>query len=111
MQAVIQEELSVIIPSRVKDPRVTDLTITQVEMSPDGSHATVYFTLFNGLDPDTDPMKIKTCIEGLASAKGFLRRHIATVLNTKYVPDLLFRQDKGFFNTQRVHELLKEIQQ
>jgi ribosome-binding factor A len=52
---------------------------------------------------------MKDCIDGLTSAAGFLRRHLASVLNTRNVPTLVFREDKGLENANRVYELLKEI--
>ena len=42
LQAVIQEELSVVVPREVKDPRVPSVTFTQVEVTQDGSQATVF---------------------------------------------------------------------
>jgi ribosome-binding factor A len=107
IQSVIQDELSVVIPAEVKDPRVSDILITGVEMSPDGSHAIVNFT-FDEEGPD-DKQKAKTCLEGLISAKGFLRAHMASILNTKYVPDLVFKFDKGYWNAQKVEQILKKI--
>ena len=107
IQSVIQEELSVVIPAEIKDPRVMDFTITNVEMSPDGSHAIISITFDE--EADGDKQKIKTCLEGLISAKGFLRAHLAGILNTKYVPDLVFRYDKGYLNSQKVEQLLKKI--
>ncbi|HET9664177.1 MAG TPA: 30S ribosome-binding factor RbfA, partial [Burkholderiales bacterium] len=41
----IQRELSDIIRLDLKDPRVGMITITEVEVSQDHAHATVYFTL------------------------------------------------------------------
>lgn len=120
LQAVILEELSTVVPREIKDPRVSAVTFTSVEVSPDGSHATVYVSLFGSLARSTDAelspaeaeaerKKVADCIEGLNSASGFLRRHLARVLTVRHVPSLTFKQDRGFENTVKVHELLKKI--
>ncbi|MGK5088704.1 30S ribosome-binding factor RbfA [Bdellovibrionota bacterium FG-2] len=117
LQAVIQEELSLVVPRMVKDPRIPSVTFTSVEVTKDGSHATVFVSLLGGLmrAPDASekdpkaPDLMKECLEGLKSASGFLRRHLGKVLNVRHIPNLVFREDKGFENALRVNELLKQI--
>jgi ribosome-binding factor A len=117
LQAVILEELSMVVPREVKDPRVPSVTFTSVEVTPDGSQATVYVSMLGASQVNTDDpvaakaaaQKMKDCIEGLQSASGFLRRHIAKVLTVRHIPTLIFKEDRGFENTIRVHELLKKI--
>ena len=110
LSAVIQEELSIAIRG-LKDPRVPLLTITRVEVTDDGAQATIYLTLFGKLEGSLDrtSQAMKDCLEGLASASGFLRRGIAKVLTVKHIPTLLFKEDRGLANATRVHELLNEI--
>jgi ribosome-binding factor A len=117
LQAVILEELAMVVPREVKDPRVPSLTFTSVEVTPDGSQATVYVSMLGASQVNTDDpvaakaaaQKMKECIEGLQSASGFLRRHIAKVLTVRHIPTLIFKEDRGFENTIRVHDLLKKI--
>jgi ribosome-binding factor A len=119
LAAVIQEELSVVIPQEVKDPRVPSITITSVSVTQDGSQATVFVTILGGtqVGPDGAPAiseeaarrRMKECIEGLISASGYLRRHLARVLSVRHIPLLIFKEDRGLENTLRVHELLKKI--
>jgi len=52
---------------------------------------------------------MRDCLEGLQSAAGFLRRHLATVLTVRHIPNLIFKEDRGFENANRVNELLKKI--
>lgn len=121
LQAVIQQELSLVVRD-IKDPRVKPLTFTGVEVSPDAGMATVFVTLLGGmvLDPETSDderekaeqvhkRQMRECLDGLTSAKGFLRRHLAGILQLRTVPELTFREDKGLDNASRVHELLKQI--
>lgn len=117
LQAVILEELSMVVPREVKDPRVPSLTFTSVEVTPDGGQATVFVSMLGASQVNTDDpvavkaaaQKMKDCLDGLQSASGFLRRHIAKVLTVRNIPTLIFKEDRGFENTIRVHDLLKKI--
>ena len=122
LEAVILDELSKVVPRELKDPRISSITFTSCQVTPDGSQATVLVTLLgahalqageNG-DENTkmreeNEKKLKDCIKGLSSASGFLRRHLASVLTVRHIPTIVFKADTGFENTYRVHELLKKI--
>lgn len=83
----IQRELSGLIRSELKDPRISPmLTIASVEVSRDLSVAKVYFSLF-------DPDERKETQDALAHASGFLRRQLAKQMNTRSVPQLRFHYD------------------
>lgn len=112
LESVIQQELSVVVSRELKDPRVPAVTFTSVELTEDGSQATVFVTLLGGFikeDNEDSKNKIKDCIKGLTSASGFLRKHLARVLTVKHIPNLIFKEDKGLENVIRVQELLKKI--
>ncbi len=116
LQSVIQTEVTLLLSRDLKDPRVPSLTITTVELTENGSQATIFIILSNqGMSADENPTlhkkQIQECLAGLTSASGFLRRHLARILNTRYVPALMFREDRGFENTLRVQTLLQEIAQ
>jgi ribosome-binding factor A len=115
LQSAILEELSTVLPREVKDPRVPPITITRVELSPDAGMARVYFMLMGSM-PTEDPeetkerdRRVRECVQGLVSASGFLKRHLARVLRIRQTPDLTFQEDRGLENTLRVHQLLSKI--
>lgn len=111
LASVIQKELSIAVRS-IKDPRVPNVTFTQVEVADDGSQATVYVMVLGGsgsLGDHADREAIKDCLEGLRSAAGYLRRHLAKILTIRHIPNLFFKEDRGLANVTRVHELLREI--
>ncbi len=119
LQAVIQEELSQVVPKEVKDPRVPPVTFTAVEVTQDGSQATIFVAILGGAQGGHDgapplsekgaKLRMQDCIDGLTSASGFLRRHLARCLTVRHIPSLVFREDRGFENAIRVQELLKKI--
>lgn len=113
LQSVILEELSTLVQREIKDPRVQGLIFTQVEVTPDGGQATIRVALFGNPDPESPEAtkKLQEAIRGLESASGFIRRHLAQALTIRQVPALSFKEDRGFSNSLRVHELLKQIHQ
>ena len=119
LQSVIQEELSHVVPKEIKDPRIPPVTFTAVEVSQDGSQATVFVAILGGAQGGHDgapplsekgaKLRMQDCISGLGSASGYLRRHLAKILSVKHIPTLIFREDHGFENAIRVQQLLSEI--
>ena len=83
----IQRELSGLIRTELKDPRVSPmLTVASVEVSRDLSVAKVYYALF-------DPEERAETQGALERASGFLRRQLARQMNTRSVPQLRFYYD------------------
>ena len=121
LASVIQQELSTVVPREVKDPRIPSVTFTAVEMAPDGSQATIFVTILGGaraehegdgippLSEQGGRLRMQDCLDGLTSATGFLRKHLARVLTVRHVPKLIFKEDKGLENAARVYDLLKKI--
>lgn len=115
LEAVMLEELAKVVPREIKDPRVQSVTFTSCQVTPDGSQATVLVTLLGGLaNPEAgrtpqEEAALKDTLKGLNSASGYLRRHMAGVLSIRHIPTIAFKEDKGFENTFRVNELLKQL--
>lgn len=83
---MIRRDLSSLIRHRVKDPRVGMVTILDVEVSRDLSHAKVYFdTLDEANSSDVE--------DGLNKAAGFLRRELGHELKLRSTPSLAFIYD------------------
>jgi ribosome-binding factor A len=99
----IQRELADLIRLELKDPRVPPLvTITDVEVSPDHSHAKVFFTLMG------DAQKIADTTEGLRRAAGFLRTQLAQRMNLRTVPQLDFKYDASIERGAKLTRLIDE---
>ncbi len=100
----IQRELSEIIRLELKDPRVGVglLTLTDVELSSDNTHATVFFTLL-GNDEG-----IATMGEALTHAAGFLRRELAHRMKLRVVPQLHFSYDESVARGVRLSKLIDD---
>ena len=99
----IQRELAEVIRTELRDPRVgTMVTLTGIEMSRDGSHAKVFFTVLGAESAARD------ATEGLQSAAGFLRSEIAHRLSTRSVPELHFHFDESVERGVRLSRLIDD---
>ena len=99
----VAQELAVAL-REVRDPRVVDnfISITRAEVAPDLKVAVVYFSCI-GDD--------KAGAEGLRRVTGMLRHHLATTLNLRITPDLIFRKDGSIEHGAHIAKLLEEIHQ
>jgi len=80
--------LSEAILFEVKDPRVQGITLIRVDVAADLRFAKVYYEA-----------KKEEAIQGLESAKGFLRSVVARELRIKFVPELEFvRVEDGWIS-------------
>ena len=96
---LIQRELSDLLVREVRDPRVGMVTLTSVDVSPDMSHAQVFFTL---LDKD----HLDEVEQGLARAAGFLRSQLAKRVTLYSIPELRFQYDESIERADRLSRLI-----
>lgn len=83
----IHEIVASLVTTRLKDPRLDMVTITDVRVSGDLQHATVFYTVYGGAK------KLAEAGRGLASAKGFLRSQVGQQLGLRLTPSLEFVAD------------------
>ena len=84
----IQREVSELLARELRDPRVGMLTITGVDVSPDLSHAKVFFTLLQ-------KERLEDTLHGLKRSAGFLRSQLARRLKLYTTPELRFVYDES----------------
>jgi ribosome-binding factor A len=94
--------LADLVRREVKDPRIGAVTLTAVEVSPDLSHATVYFLPF-GIGKDPAPVA-----EGLGKAAGYLRTMVGKQLTLRHTPQLHFKLDTTLEKGMALNALIKE---
>src|SRR5687768_4595289 len=100
--AEIQRLLNELLLSDVKDPRLVDARVTEVEVTGDLSLATVHFNTL-GLDDDPAPVK-----EGFEQARGFFRSRVARALQLRRVPELRFRHDTSARRAVELSQLIDD---
>ncbi|HWM44977.1 MAG TPA: 30S ribosome-binding factor RbfA [Burkholderiales bacterium] len=96
---LIQREVSDLIRLELRDPRVGMITITSVDVSPDLSHARLFFTL---LEKD----KLEDTLHGLKRSAGFLRSQLARRLKMYTTPELRFEYDESVERGDRLSRLI-----
>jgi ribosome-binding factor A len=99
----IREVVSMAILTEVRDPRVRDVTVTFVEVSPDMRQAKVHVSVMG------DDAKQKKCLLGLEHSAGFLQAKIATQIDTRYTPKLRFELDMGVKKSLAIAQLLHDV--
>jgi len=104
LSEVIVRELSELIRTRMKDPRVGFASITGVELSHDLRHAKVFVSVLGSQDEQRETM------QALGRGNGFLRRELAQRMNIRHVPDLSFRLDESIARGARVLNLFNQVQ-
>jgi ribosome-binding factor A len=98
----LREEISLVVRDEVRDPRVSLVTITAVQCSPELDHAKVYFTALG------DDKEREEILKGLNSAAAFLRRELSKRLHMRRVPELHFQIDRVLEEASRIERLLRE---
>lgn len=105
MAGQIKREISIILQSNLKDPRIAFLTVTGTELTNDLSIATIYVSIY-GTDEE-----VKDSLETLNRAKGHIRTEIGKRISFRSVPELIFKQDTSIDYAYRIEELLNEIKE
>ncbi|MBO4799158.1 MAG: 30S ribosome-binding factor RbfA [Lachnospiraceae bacterium] len=86
----VQKELSSIIQTEIKDPRIPVMTsVVKVEVAPDLKTCKAYISVLG------DDEAKKAAIEGLKSAEGFIKNRIAKAINLRNTPEIRFILDES----------------
>jgi ribosome-binding factor A len=99
---IIKAEIAMLLIRKIKDPRVTQVTITRVQVSDDLRHARVFYSMLGDESPEN-------AAKGLESTKGFIRSSLARVLEMKYVPALQFKHDLAGKRQDEMEQIFREI--
>jgi ribosome-binding factor A len=100
IESEIQRLLATLIAREVKDPRVGNVTITQVSVAPDMGSARVFFTPFASRNP---PEQVGAA---LTHAAGFLRGELGRRLGLRHAPRLQFVFDESVESAARLTGLI-----
>ena len=100
----VQRELSEIIRSGIKDPRIHPMTsVVAVDVTPDLKYCKVYISVLG------DENAQKSTMEGLKSAEGFVRRELARRVNLRNTPELKFILDQSIEYGVNMSHLIDEV--
>lgn len=104
VEGEILREATKILQKNIRDPRLSEVTITAVECTNDLSYATIYYSL---LSEDTE--KEEEVAEGFEKAKGMIRHLLGQVLTVYKVPELIFKRDNSVKYGSKIDRLIAEV--
>jgi ribosome-binding factor A len=96
----IQRELAQSIRLELKDPRVSKVTITGVEVTNDYAHAKVFYTALDGASQNLQ--------QGLERSAGFLRSQLAHAMKLRLTPQLHFVYDTSVERGVHLSQLIDQ---
>ena len=99
---LLREILASIMLERVADPRLQELTITEVEMSPDLKLAKVYYAVRQGTNPEELMM-------ALDKAMGFIKQEVAREHILRTMPEFHFLPDETLDKAERLETLIESL--
>jgi ribosome-binding factor A len=89
--------------TEVRDPRVQNVTVVGVEVTPDMREAKVIVSVMGS------EAQQRTVLKGLQNSVGFLQSKIADRIETRYIPRLSFVIDDGVKKSVAVQQILEQI--
>ena len=102
----VLKELSNIIRSEIKDPRIKPMTsVVSVEVAPDLKTCKAYISVLG------DEQSQKDTITGLKSAEGYIRRELARTVNLRNTPEIKFILDQSIEYGINMSKLIDEVTQ
>ncbi|MFN6301802.1 MAG: 30S ribosome-binding factor RbfA [Planctomycetota bacterium] len=99
----IRGVVSMAILTELRDPRVQNVTVVGVEVTPDMREAKVIVSVMGS------EAQQRTVLKGLQNSVGFLQSKIADRIETRYIPRLSFVIDDGVKKSVAVQQILEQI--
>ena len=98
----VKQEVSTTILFELRDPRIRNVTVLDVQVSPDIRSAKVYVSVMG------EPREQALTMHGLESARGFLQSKVADRIQTRYTPILTFVLDQGVKKSIEASRILRD---
>lgn len=100
----VLKELSRIISREIKDPRIAPMTsVVSVEVAPDLKTAKAYISVLG------DEEARANTLAGLKSAEGYIRRALASSVNLRNTPEIVFVMDQSIEYGVHMAHLIQEV--
>lgn len=99
----IKMEVADILMRKIKDPRVHDVTVTDVDLTGDLRTAHVFVTTMETGEAE------RHIFAGLSKASGFVRSELGKRLSLRYLPDVIFKKDTSGPRGDRIMQLLEGL--
>ncbi|MGB4595778.1 MAG: 30S ribosome-binding factor RbfA [Anaerolineaceae bacterium] len=98
-----KEVLSLILINKLEDPRLADVSVTDVKVDRELDFANIYVSSLSGSSHS------KEVLEALNHARGFLKYELANEIDLRVMPKLRFFWDPTPERADRINTLLAQI--
>lgn len=105
IEQTVRQTVASLLMLKVKDPRVTDVSILRVDISRDYSVAKIYFNLIGGSEPE----RVAEAEKGLLSSRGYMRMHLKKKLKLRVIPELIFIFDSSLDRAMHLETIIESI--
>lgn len=100
----VRRVISKIIQNDIKDPRISPITsVSHVEVTRDLSFAKIFISILG------DEEEKQSTIEGLESAKGYIKKELGREVKLRAMPELIFILDDSIERSMEMTKLINEV--
>jgi ribosome-binding factor A len=103
VEEAIRHMIAELLLRRVKDPRVSQVSIIDVRLSKDYSVAKILYNIVGG-DGESEEVR-----KGLESCRHFIRGQLKNNMRLRVIPELVFIYDVSLDRAMAIEELLQRI--
>ncbi len=89
----------------VSDPRIADVHITYVDLTPNLRYARIYYVLFGDEERGFD-QEVQDALDG---SLGLLKREVGVQLQLKFMPQMEFKFDESIERGRRIEDILSKL--
>lgn len=102
----IRKIVSELLTNGLKDPRINTMTtVTKVRVTGDLRYANIYVSVLG------DDNQKKETLEGLESAKGYIRMEIGNEIDLRYIPEPIFHLDESIEQGIYMSKLIEKVKE
>ncbi|MDR3134888.1 MAG: 30S ribosome-binding factor RbfA [Deltaproteobacteria bacterium] len=103
LNSLVCSKVNELLLTKSKDPRLEGVTVTKAIASGDLRTVRVFYSLIG------DEERLAEADRAWKKAAGFVRSRLATILDQKHTPRLLFERDMNLAHAERVNEILRQV--
>lgn len=99
----IRREIAAILTEEVKDPRLSMVSVTRIEVSNDLGSARILISVLG------DEKKQEEAMQALEKARGFVRTELSNRIRLRHSPEISFKLDKSIEHGIRISSIINEL--
>jgi ribosome-binding factor A len=102
--STFSEEITAMLEGELSDPRIAPCHVTEVVLAPGGKSCRVFIAVTGNEKEEADTLN------GLMTARGFIRSEIRYRMGVRHVPEITFAIDRSEKINHRMDELLGRME-